>query len=163
MRAHDDEAKARFLRALGVDREYLARLPLPNQRPVEAKTFWHWQSIWGTSWRATQTQSSVPYIITSEDIGDVAHQRPLPILSNSSGARKASGWATPLIFFADHSQRTMGGFMALYCYSGPFEGQTFYYEWVACDHDWKSSTIGNCLTQYTCRKCTASYQVDSSD
>ena len=32
-----------------------------------------------------------------------------------------------------------------------------------CQHEYASETVGNCLTQYTCRTCGHSYEVDSSD
>jgi hypothetical protein len=32
-----------------------------------------------------------------------------------------------------------------------------------CTHSYESRTVGRCLTQYTCRHCTSSYQIDSGD
>ena len=36
-------------------------------------------------------------------------------------------------------------------------------EGAGCQHEYASETVGNCLTQYTCRTCGHSYEVDSSD
>lgn len=32
-----------------------------------------------------------------------------------------------------------------------------------CRHDYTSRTVGRCLTEYTCRHCGHSYQIDSGD
>jgi len=32
-----------------------------------------------------------------------------------------------------------------------------------CHHEYTSKTVGRCLTEYTCRHCSSSYQIDSSD
>ena len=34
---------------------------------------------------------------------------------------------------------------------------------VGCTHSYKSKTVGNCLTKYTCEHCGDSYEIDSSD
>lgn len=36
-------------------------------------------------------------------------------------------------------------------------------KWAACAHEFKSSTVANCLTRYTCTKCGKAHDVDSSD
>ena len=36
-------------------------------------------------------------------------------------------------------------------------------EGVPCTHSYASQTVGRCLTQYTCRHCGDSYQIDSGD
>ena len=32
-----------------------------------------------------------------------------------------------------------------------------------CTHEYTSATVGRCLTEYTCRHCGHSYQIDSGD
>lgn len=34
---------------------------------------------------------------------------------------------------------------------------------IGCDHDYKSTKLGNCWHRYTCSKCGHSYEIDSSD
>ena len=34
---------------------------------------------------------------------------------------------------------------------------------AGCEHEYAQETVGRCLTQYTCRYCGYSYEVDSSD
>lgn len=38
-----------------------------------------------------------------------------------------------------------------------------YFTFTKCLHEYKGVKTGNCLYQYTCTKCGASYEVDSSD
>ena len=32
-----------------------------------------------------------------------------------------------------------------------------------CKHEYKGTTVGRCLTRYTCVHCVSSYQIDSGD
>ena len=32
-----------------------------------------------------------------------------------------------------------------------------------CKHEYTSTTIGRCLTRYTCKHCVSSYEIDSGD
>ncbi len=32
-----------------------------------------------------------------------------------------------------------------------------------CRHEYTSRTVGRCLTEYTCKHCGSSYQIDSGD
>ena len=32
-----------------------------------------------------------------------------------------------------------------------------------CKHEYKSATVGRCLTRYTCMHCVSSYEIDSGD
>ena len=32
-----------------------------------------------------------------------------------------------------------------------------------CKHEYTSANVGRCLTQYTCKHCVSSYQIDSGD
>jgi RecJ-like exonuclease len=34
---------------------------------------------------------------------------------------------------------------------------------VPCTHSYKGTTVGRCLTQYTCQHCGDSHQIDSGD
>ena len=72
-------------------------------------------------------------------------------------------WGTPMIYLVDHGNMIQGGFAVLELYSGPQAGQQRFFEWRTCDHEFKSRTIANCLNRFTCQKCGAVYEVDSSD
>jgi len=38
-----------------------------------------------------------------------------------------------------------------------------WYRFELCNHDYAGTTIGKCLTRYTCKKCNYSEEIDSSD
>lgn len=42
-------------------------------------------------------------------------------------------------------------------------GKVYYFRFEACDHNYKGTTIGKCLTRYECSKCGYTQQIDSSD
>lgn len=37
-----------------------------------------------------------------------------------------------------------------------------FFKFAVCEHDYSSKTIGNCLTEYVCKKCDHKETVDSS-
>lgn len=70
---------------------------------------------------------------------------------------------TPILFYIGHSQLIDGGLVVVEAYSGAEQGKVRYFQWRKCEHVFQSATIGNCLTRYTCKRCTKFYDVDSSD
>jgi hypothetical protein len=111
--------------------------PLPNMFEVEANDFWHWVSIWGAP--------ASKYVQSRGD----------DELSNS--------WFKPVVFVVDQGELLGGGFVVLCYYSGPKRGQQEYFRWRECAHEFKHESGGNCYHIYTCPKCGARYDVDSSD
>lgn len=71
------------------------------------------------------------------------------------------------LFWLDSWQDKNCGMALLFHRHGTFDkGEPIpprYFHWGACDHSWTEKTVGKCLHRYTCSKCSASYEVDSSD
>ena len=61
------------------------------------------------------------------------------------------------LLWDDTESMTNGGFAVL-----RFEKRIDHYSWMTCDHSFSRRSVGNCLHLYTCSKCGASYEVDSS-
>lgn len=110
--------------------------PLPNMKPIESKEFWHWASIWGLP--------KTNYVQAQKD----------PV---------SGGYFKPVVFVLNHSELIGGGLVAKHYYSGPRAGEVEYAEWRECDHTFEHQSGGNCYHIYTCSKCGARYDVDSSD
>jgi len=109
--------------------------PLPNMKEVSAKDFWLWISIWGGP-KTTYIQSQ------------------------QEGERN---WFNPVVFVIDHSDLAGGGFVVKNFYSGPRAGEQAFFRWRECDHEFEHKSGGNCYHIYTCKKCGARHDVDSSD
>ena len=89
--------------------------------------------------------------------------------SHAGHIQVGESWAVATLFFGYHGSRYgTGGFAVLRYYSGP-KAKTHdveYYRWGQCLHEmhgWGARTVGRCLTDYTCKGCGYTYQVDSSD
>lgn len=110
--------------------------PLPNLKKIEATEFWHHASCWALP------QST--YVERQKD-------------------QDSQGWFTPVTYVVNHGKLTGGGFVVKCYYSGPRAGQQDFFTWCECDHDFEHKSGGNCYHIYTCKKCGARYDVDSSD
>lgn len=71
------------------------------------------------------------------------------------------GWADTLLYFCGGGHRAKGGFAVLVFYHPEYRVE--YYEWTKCQHEFDTKVLGNCWRKHTCKKCDASYEVDSSD
>jgi hypothetical protein len=68
-------------------------------------------------------------------------------------------WRDLTIFWDDRGTLDNGGYAVLWCYN---EKSVHYFTWCKCDHTFTSRNTGNCLTLYTCTKCGAAHEIDSS-
>lgn len=129
----DGKDKSACLAALGLKEEYQGLpWPLPNMKPATETGFWGWRSSY--SFR-----------------GEIW-----------CGQKKIDGrWATIILFWMNHSQFIAGGF-AVAVFREYGKEETRYFEWRACDHKFNEKNAGHCLHRYTCERCGASYDVDSS-
>lgn len=50
-----------------------------------------------------------------------------------------------------------------YMYGTPRGKVRLNHEGVPCTHSYTGRTVGRCLTEYTCRDCGDTYQIDSGD
>lgn len=109
--------------------------PLPNLKPIKPVGFWHEVTLWGCP-------ASV-------------YRQPERDLDGS--------WFTPIIFPINRDNLIGGGFMVKVFYSGPKQGTQEYFTYRDCEHEFEHKSGGNCYHIYTCKKCGARYDVDSSD
>jgi hypothetical protein len=72
-------------------------------------------------------------------------------------------WATFRAYLADQMSMAGRGFLVAEVYSGPRTGERVVWTFGPCDHDFEHRSGGNCYHIYTCKKCGARYDVDSSD
>lgn len=110
--------------------------PLPNVKPIKAEEFWHHASIWG--------MKASTYVQRRQD-------------------EDMKGWFTPLVFEINSERLIGGGFLVKCFYSGSRAGEQEFFTYVECDHEFEGRKAGNCYHIYTCKKCQARYDVDSSD
>lgn len=68
-------------------------------------------------------------------------------------------WRDLIVFWEDRDYLQGGGFAVLWCYN---QKTTHYFRWRHCVHTFNQRTIGNCHTRYTCSKCGAEHDIDSS-
>ncbi|BCH33173.1 hypothetical protein MesoLjLc_51030 [Mesorhizobium sp. L-8-10] len=130
----DSSTKEAFLSALGMRNEFgRAPWPLPNMKPSSEREFW--------GWRASQSFKAEAWADSLRVDGEPA---------------------TLLIFYLDNSLFKAGGFAVTVIYRGTVADEARYFSWRACDHDYKITSSRNCWREYTCTKCGASYDVDSS-
>ncbi|HEX2726300.1 MAG TPA: hypothetical protein VHN20_10810 [Beijerinckiaceae bacterium] len=106
--------------------------PLPNARPSSETEFWGWLTTWGPRAYAWTGQRK---------IGD--------------------DFANVLVFYMDVMDMQNGGF-AIVVFRRYQQERVEYFRWGACQHEFENKTIGNCLHRYTCKKCGATHDVDSS-
>ncbi|MGG3810923.1 hypothetical protein ABEV34_04640 [Methylorubrum rhodesianum] len=66
------------------------------------------------------------------------------------------------IFYDGRGTLAGGGYAVLSPRGWKSEKPAIYVRWTACDHKWRSKTVGNCLTRYTCERCGSAHEVDSS-
>jgi hypothetical protein len=131
--SNDDKTKAEMFAALGIEQSYQTPAwPLPNMKPSSEKEFW--------GWRASYSFTMEIWVGQIQINGE---------------------WATLLLYWVGHSWFIGGGF-AVAVFRQYREERVEYFEWRSCDHDFKSKSIGNCLTRDTCTKCGKFFDTDSS-
>lgn len=130
-----DKAKAAFLKALGINQSWEEPAwPLPNLQESTEAAFWSWRTSYSFNAEAWTSQR-----------------------------RYEGQWGHLLIYWLNQGHLMDGGFAVLVLRNDyPASATIRYFEWRACPHDFKSKTIGNCLTRYACAKCGVFYDVDSS-
>lgn len=128
---------------------------MPNRKEVDERSFWGWRSSF--SFAAEYWLGQIKTAEVSPDTAGKSYQHP--------------EWGTLILYLVDHSTKAGGGFAVVYNYHARDYGaekdkegmkSVRYFEWVACEHEFTSRNIGNCLNEYTCKKCGYSYEVDSS-
>lgn len=110
--------------------------PPPNLQPCTERDYWHFRSIW--------------FDFKAE--AWLGHQK-MP--DDSHG--------TAMLFYVGHGDHIDGGFAVVKVYSPAKAERIDYFKWGVCAHEFKSTTVANCLTRYTCTKCGKAHEVDSSD
>lgn len=110
--------------------------PLPNMKPATENDFWGWRSSYTFAAELWLGQKKIE--IDGENI-----------------------YATIMVYWVGHSRFMGGGFAVAQTNEYP-KSRVLYFDWRACDHEFASRTIGNCLNRYTCSKCGKAYDVDSS-
>jgi hypothetical protein len=111
--------------------------PLPNMSECPAEKVDHFVSIWGAP--------------KAEAYGGTCDLGP------------GIGCATVRVYLTDINQTIGGGFAVCYVFSGPRRGERVAFMWGKCVHEFEHRSGGNCYHIYTCKKCGARYDVDSSD
>jgi hypothetical protein len=135
VRSADAELKAKIVKATGGN-EWTLPWPLPNMKPIKDTEFW--------SWRTSYTFS-----------GEVwAGSRRIDIDGKPT-------WANLMVYWLGHGHYEGGGFAVAVVRDYQAE-KVLYFDWRACEHTFAQKNIGNCLNRYTCTKCGASHDVDSS-
>ena len=135
VRSAPQELREKISKATGGDAWNLP-WPLPNMKPVEATDFWGWRSSYGFKGEIWAGSKEV------EVDGKREH-------------------ATVLVYWVDHSRYAGGGFAVAVTHRYKQE-KVLYFDWRACDHQFRGRNTGKCLHEYTCEKCGYSYEVDSS-
>ena len=80
------------------------------------------------------------------------------------GQAKIDGaWANIIVYLVDHGTLAGGGFAVLRSRAQAGREGMRYFRWTLCAHEFDERTTGNCERTYTCKRCRASYVVDSSD
>lgn len=72
-------------------------------------------------------------------------------------------WATFRVYLVDQMSMAGRGFLVAEIYSGAREGERLVWTFGPCEHEWEHKSGGRCYHIYTCKKCPARYDVDSSD
>lgn len=110
--------------------------PLPNMAPLPESRFW--------GYRASMTFKAEVWV----------GQKKIDIDGQPE-------WANILVYWLDQGSYQGGGFAVAVTHKYGAE-KVRYFGWRACEHDFAQKNIGNCLNRYTCTKCGASHDVDSS-
>lgn len=114
---------------------------LPNLKQSSERDFWGWRSSMRFKIEAWVGQIEVPPHFLLE------------------GERK---WGTLILYFLDSAQFIGGGFAVVVNTNGPGTESVKYFTWRACEHAFQHRSTGTCQHEYTCTKCGAKYDVDSS-
>jgi hypothetical protein len=148
-----EKIEARLKELLGVDRSSRAPAwPLPNMKEVNERDFWGWRSSYSFEAEVWFGQIKTAEVDPTSQFG---HPE----------------WGVLLVYLVDHSSMAGGGFAVVYNYNArdcnapedkPGAKSVRYFKWVNCVHEFAQRNIGNCLNRYTCNKCGASHDIDSS-
>lgn len=151
---------ARFAELLGTKPRGVPVWPLPNMVEVNETAFWWHRSSYSFRGEASTGQIKI------------ADRDPHP--RNRS---RHPHWAKLSLYLVDHGLLQGGGFAVLYTYNwmdttnGRSLDSSFpavrYFEWRACDHKYEETgpvhRRDRGWHEYTCKKCSATYSVDSGD
>lgn len=130
----NEESKAAFLKAIGMESEYdRVPWPLPNMKDSAERDFWGYRASYSfllEAWCDHVTVDNEP--------------------------------ATLLVFFLNRGHFIDGGFAVAVVYRGTVAHHPRYFTWGACEHKFSHRTTGNCQHRYTCERCGQHYDIDSS-
>lgn len=111
---------------------------LPNLEQCKDHEFWHYRACYNFQCEIWAGQ---------QDLGGTGRDR----------------WGNVMIYLIEHGFHGPGGYAVVVKSGYPTPPPIEYYKWAICMHEMEQKTIGNCLNQYTCKKCGHRTTVDSSD